>query len=85
MSDKLTASLLPDVSRLTATTALQQLQDGRLTTAALVAACQQRIDQYNPRLNALITLNREPARQIASAMDSYRERGMHLPLLQGRF
>lgn len=83
MPDKQAASPLLDWSRLTATTALQQLQDGRLTTSALVASCQQRIDQYNPMLNALITLNREPARQAACAMDTCRERGMRLPPLQG--
>lgn len=83
MPDKLATPSLLDWSRLTATTALQQLQDGRLTTSALVAACQQRIDQYNPMLNALITLNREPARQAASAMDTRREQGMSLPPLQG--
>lgn len=78
-----TVSTQPDLSKLTACTALQQLQDGRLSTAALVAACQQRIDQYNPMLNALVTLNREPARQAACAMDTCREQGMSLPPLQG--
>lgn len=76
-------SALPDLNHLTACTALQQLHAGNFTVTDLVNACQQRIDRYNPELNALVTLNKDQALQAARTLDVQGAQGQPLPALLG--
>ena len=55
--------------------AAARLAAGRTTSADLVAACLARIDVYNPKVNAFITVLREHALAQAKALDAERRAG----------
>ena len=59
-----------DEARLSLTEAARQIRSGKLTSTALVQALLSRIDQFNPRLNAFITVMREQALHEAATLDA---------------
>ena len=59
----------------------QQLADGA-TVTDLVSGCLKRIEQHNPALNAVVTLNPN-ALQHAAEADHMRQNGVDLPPLFG--
>lgn len=91
MDDALSREALPPggdwdatLDRLGASRAAQQLRSGAYSAAALSQACLQRIARYNPRLNAIVTVDAEGARQAALLADRrLAERGGELPPLLG--
>jgi len=60
---------------LTLAEAAARLAAGRTTSAELVSACLSRIDVYNPKINAFITILREQALAQAKALDAERRAG----------
>ena len=52
-----------ELQSLTIYSALEQLRSGSLSAAELTTTCQQAIERLNPRINAFITVNNEPANQ----------------------
>lgn len=61
----------------------QAVRRGDISAEALVAAHFERIDAVNPRLNAVVQLDRDNARETARAMDLRRAAGAALPPLAG--
>lgn len=59
------------------------LREGTLGARELLESYLQRIDQHNPRLNAVVTLDVERARRAADAADAARARGQSLGPLHG--
>jgi len=55
---------------LTLAEASARLQSGAVTSVDLVNACLARIDIYNPKVNAFITVTREAALAQARALDA---------------
>lgn len=64
-----------------ATQMLQALQNRELSAAELLELHLDRIERFNPALNAVVTLDVERARHTARAADEARARGAALPLL----
>ncbi|HEX7136383.1 MAG TPA: amidase family protein, partial [Vicinamibacterales bacterium] len=60
---------------LTLSEASARLAAGRTTSADLVSACIARIDVYNPKVNAFITVLREQALAQAKTLDAERRAG----------
>jgi len=72
-----TATALPELPEVSATTLAQALATGRTTAAALVQACTARItaiDRRGPKLNSVIELNAD-APEIARELDAERRAG----------
>lgn len=61
---------LPDLDELTASRAVEDLRQGKYSAESLVEACFARIERHNPRLNALVTVNREAATALARRVDT---------------
>ena len=59
-----------DLTGLSITEAARQLRTRQLTSTALVRALLARIDTFNPKLNAFITVMRDTALQQAAALDA---------------
>ncbi|GAB4407361.1 MAG: hypothetical protein OHK0021_18450 [Bryobacter sp.] len=55
---------------LTLAEAATRLRSRQLTSTALTEACLSRIDTYNPKVNAYITVLRQPALAAARAADA---------------
>ncbi|RYF27139.1 MAG: amidase [Comamonadaceae bacterium] len=66
-----------------ATELRQEILDGHLSARELLAAHAQRIDRYNPSVNALVTLDLDAAMQEAGRADERQARGESLGLLHG--
>ena len=64
-----------DLSQLTLAEASSRLRAGTVTSAALVDACLARIDIYQPKLNAFITVMREQALTRARLLDDEQRAG----------
>jgi amidase len=75
----MTQSLIDGFS--TASQMLQALRQRQLSAVELLTLHQQRIERYNPRLNAIVTECFEQAREAAEAADAARARGADAPLL----
>jgi aspartyl-tRNA(Asn)/glutamyl-tRNA(Gln) amidotransferase subunit A len=60
---------------LSITEACERVRGGQTTASALVDACLQRIDLYEPKLNAFITVLGDQARREAEAMDREQKAG----------
>lgn len=79
------ASLLPkfalaldtdgDLTKLSLAEASRRIRSGQLTSSALVKALLARIDTYNSKINAYITVMRESALQQAAVLDAEAARG----------
>jgi aspartyl-tRNA(Asn)/glutamyl-tRNA(Gln) amidotransferase subunit A len=63
------------LAELTLAEASARLQAGTVTSVDLVNACLARIDVYNPKVNAFITVTREPALAQARVLDAERRAG----------
>jgi aspartyl-tRNA(Asn)/glutamyl-tRNA(Gln) amidotransferase subunit A len=75
------ASTAESLTGLTLVEATRRLRAGEITSVALTQAYLNRIDIYNPKLNALITIMRESALAQAAAMDRDAKAGVfHGPL-----
>jgi aspartyl-tRNA(Asn)/glutamyl-tRNA(Gln) amidotransferase subunit A len=68
---------------LTAAEAVQQIRAGTLSSVALVTACLQRIEQLNPKLDAIITVARDQALATAAACDDEARQGRYRGPLHG--
>jgi len=68
---------------LTLAEAAARLQSGAVTSVDLVNACLARIDIYNPKVNAFITVTREAALTQARALDAERRAGRDRGPLHG--
>lgn len=68
---------------LSATELAAQIRSGQLSAREVMAAHLQRIDQVNPRLNAIVTLHAEQALQAAHQADEAQARGLPLGPLHG--
>jgi aspartyl-tRNA(Asn)/glutamyl-tRNA(Gln) amidotransferase subunit A len=64
-----------DLSKLTLTEASAGIRSGRVTPTQLVEACLARIQVYNPKLNAFITVLAEQARAQARRLDAEQKAG----------
>jgi aspartyl-tRNA(Asn)/glutamyl-tRNA(Gln) amidotransferase subunit A len=62
---------------------LQALQTGNLTSRQLTEACLKRIEQFNPTLNAFVSVDAEAAIAQAERVDAKRAAGDTIGLLQG--
>lgn len=60
-----------------------QMRAGQLSARELMAACLGRIEEVNPRLNAIVTLHAEQAMASALAADEMQARGEPLGVLHG--
>ena len=66
-----TATSLPsDVTTLTLTEAADAVRTKRVSPTELVKACLSRVDVYNPKLNAFITITRDLALKQAAALEA---------------
>src|SRR5262245_1367164 len=65
----------------TASQMLQALRQRQLSAVELLTLHLHRIEQYNPRLNAIVTKCFEQAREAAEAADAARARGADAALL----
>src|SRR5262245_23889578 len=66
----------PDaLAGLTLSEASARLQSGAVTSTDLVNACLARIDVYNPKVNAFITVTRDAALAQAKTLDAERRAG----------
>jgi aspartyl-tRNA(Asn)/glutamyl-tRNA(Gln) amidotransferase subunit A len=63
------------LAELTLAEASARLQAGTVTSVDLVNACLARIDVYNPKVKAFITVTREPALAQARVLDAERRAG----------
>ena len=64
-----------------AATMLQALRERKVSAAELLELHLERIERYNPALNAIVTPNDKEARSAATAADDARARGEETPLL----
>ena len=64
-----------DLTRLTLMQVSDALNAGSVSSVALTTACLDRIERFNPLLNAFITIDAEGALATARQMDSERRRG----------
>ncbi len=69
------ASASDALAGLTLADASARLRAGTVTSVDLVNACLTRIDVYNPKINAFITVTREHALEQARALDAERRAG----------
>src|SRR5437867_3057749 len=60
---------------LTLAEAATRLRSGAVTSVDLVNACLSRVDVYNPKINAFITVTREQALARAKALDAEQRAG----------
>ena len=65
-----TAPMPSDLTTLTLTEAAEAVRTKRVSPTELVKACLARIDIYNPKLNAFITVTREAALKQAAALEA---------------
>lgn len=72
-----------EIAHLPATELLRRLEQGPLTSSALLEIYLDRIERLNPDLNAVVTLDSDGARQRASAADAARLRGDSWGALHG--
>ncbi len=72
-----------DVTNLTLTEAAAGIRARTLTSTQLTEACLARIDIYNPKLNAFITVLKEKALAQARAMDAEQRAGRFRGPLHG--
>jgi Asp-tRNA(Asn)/Glu-tRNA(Gln) amidotransferase A subunit family amidase len=63
--------------------AAADIREGRITSAELVAACLERIDEVEPRVQAWAFLDREHAMRQAQAADEHRRHGRAIGALHG--
>ena len=75
-------ALFPDRSE-TIEGAADDLRNGRTTCAELLERCLKRVDEWEPRVNAWVVLDRDRARAQARALDDDRERSFYLGPLRG--
>lgn len=66
-----------------ATAMIQAVQQGQITATELIESLLQRINQYNPQLNAFSAVTKQRALQKANAIDKLRTEGKPLPPLAG--
>ncbi len=71
------------IARRSATDLLAALASGELTSVALLELLLQRVEQHNPRLNAVVTLDAERARARAVQADAARAAGQSWGALHG--
>jgi amidase len=64
-----------DLARLTATEAAALIRQGSVSAVELVNACLARIEQVNPRLNAVVSMRADEAKRDAELKDAARARG----------
>ena len=64
-----------DLTTLTLTEAARRIRSGSVTSLQLVDACLSRIQTYNPKLNAFITVLKEQAREQARQRDAEQKAG----------
>src|SRR5688572_17249319 len=71
------AAALPatDLARLTATEAAALIRQGSVSAVELVNACLARIEQVNPRLNAVVSMQADQAKREAGLKDAALARG----------
>jgi len=74
-SPALSRSEADTLAGLTLAEASARIKAGTLTSTALVNACLARIDIYNPKINAFITVTREQALAQAKALDAEQRAG----------
>lgn len=79
----LAASPQGDLTRLTLTEASGLLRRRAVSSVELTQACLDRIEKYNPVLNAFITVTREQALAVARQRDAELHQGKRLGLLHG--
>lgn len=72
-----------DLALYSATTLVEKLRSGEMTSTELVNLYLERIDRLNPAVNAVVTLNADAARQAAKEADQRRARGEVLGPLGG--
>lgn len=72
-----------DLVRLTATEAAERVRQGSVSALDLVNACLARIEQVNPRLNAVVSMRADEARRDAERADAARAAGAPLGPLHG--
>lgn len=70
-----------ELYRLNISEALSKLENGEVTSLQLTEACLQQIEKTNGRLNAVLTICAERAREEAKEADRKRAAGKKLPLL----
>ncbi len=75
--------LADDLTTLTLTDAAALIRARRVSAVDLTTACLARIDTYNPKLNAFITVTRELALARARALDAELRSGVVRGLLHG--
>ena len=71
------------LASLSITEACERIRDNRTTASALVDACLQRIDLYEPKLNAFITILSDQARREAAILDREQKAGKLRGALHG--
>jgi aspartyl-tRNA(Asn)/glutamyl-tRNA(Gln) amidotransferase subunit A len=64
-----------DLAALTLAQASEKIQSGAVSPSDLVSACLARVEVYNPKLNAFITVTGEAARARAKALEAERNAG----------
>jgi amidase len=74
---------MPPITVLSATELAAKARSGELSVTEIVEAHIERIEQVNPRLNAVVTPLFEQARTAATAADAVRAAGQELPPLFG--
>ncbi len=79
----LAASPQADLTRLTLGEASELLRRRAVSAVELTQACLDRIEKYNPVLNAFITVTREQALAVARERDAQLRQGKRLGLLHG--
>ncbi|HKX99269.1 MAG TPA: amidase [Steroidobacteraceae bacterium] len=72
-----------DVTRLTASEISASIRDRRLSSLEIVNACIARIEQVNPRLNAVVSSRADDARRDAEQADALLARGGRVGPLHG--
>src|SRR5262245_48377506 len=72
-----------DLAGLTLAEAAARIRAGTVTSTALVNACLERIDVYNPKINAFITVMRSAALAQAQALDAEQRAGRFRGPLHG--
>lgn len=70
-----------ELNRLNIIEALEKLNSGEITSLELTEACLKQIDNTNKRLNAVLTVCADEAREEAKAADKRRQSGDKSPLL----
>ena len=72
-----------DLTRLTASEVAACIRDGKISALEIVNACLARIEQVNPRLNAVVSSRADDARRDADNADALMARGARVGPLHG--